>query len=320
MLNFKLINIESEYLNIIKLPSKSLFVKSGENIKAQVVDILPNGGIVLRVKGQLVEVQSEIPLQKGNQLLLKILPSTDKNNIKFQLISIVAKKTSLIELSTNLINSLKFKPFFSNISFNSTKITDSIIQNFISNFKVDLSKFESIIKNTGVLFETKIRKNLDVKNDLKFKLLSFLNNDNISPTDKDKIKELIRDIQQYQYLSKITDTFWTFLPLLINDVENSDFIYKKMKKSKKDIHFILIPLKLKNVGRIDITIVYFEKNLNITFLSKNKEFLSTLKKDVQTLKKNISDNFNLQISFYEREFDIENAIKNKFENIFNLKV
>jgi len=320
VLNFKLINIESEYLNIIKLPSKSLFVKSGENIKAQVVDILPNGGIVLRVKGQLVEVQSEIPLQKGNQLLLKILPSTDKNNIKFQLISIVAKKTSLIELSTNLINSLKFKPFFSNISFNSTKITDSIIQNFISNFKVDLSKFESIIKNTGVLFETKIRKNLDVKNDLKFKLLSFLNNDNISPTDKDKIKELIKDIQQYQYLSKITDTFWTFLPLLINDVENSDFIYKKMKKSKKDIHFILIPLKLKNVGRIDITIVYFEKNLNITFLSKNKEFLSTLKKDVQTLKKNISDNFNLQISFYEREFDIENAIKNKFENIFNLKV
>ncbi|RMD47769.1 MAG: hypothetical protein D6834_00140, partial [Aquificota bacterium] len=233
MLNYKLINLESEYLNIVKLPAKSLTLKSGENIKAQVVDILPSGGIVLRMKGQLVEVQSEIPLQKGSQLLLKILPSTDKNNIKFQLISIIAKKSSLIELSTNLINNLKFKPFFSNISFNNSKITNSIIQNFISNFKIDLSKFESVIKNTGVLFETKIKKNMDFKNDLKFKLLSFLNDNKISSTDKDKIKELIKDIQQYQYLSKITDTFWTFLPLLINDVENSDFIYKKLKSSKK---------------------------------------------------------------------------------------
>ncbi|RMA97204.1 hypothetical protein [Hydrogenothermus marinus] len=315
MLNFKLPSIEAEYLNIVKLPAKSLTLKAGENIKAQVVDILPSGGVVIRLKGQLVEVKSEIPLQKDTQLLLKILPSSDQNNVKLRLISILSKNEA--NIIKTILQNFQLKP--SNLDFKSVQILNLINEQLVLN--LNPSKLEQAIKNSGVFFESKIRKNLDYKNDLKFKLLKLLSDENINPAEKEKVKQLIKDIQQYQFLSKLTDSIWTFIPFFDKELEKVDFIYKKLRKNNKEYHLIIIPLTLKSIGNLQINILNFEKNLNISFFSENKKFLEKIKKNIEELQSKLQMlSFNANFSFIEGNINLENIAKNKFTNIFNIKV
>jgi len=316
VLNYKLISLENEYLTIIKPISKSLTIKPGENIKAQVIDVLPNGGIVLRVKGQLVEVQSEIPLQKGTQLLLRMLELSDKNIIKFQFISqnhVSNKLNNVANLKENinisqLVNTFKnLKPEFKSI----------LVNNFYSIY--DISKFSEIIKNTGLLFEGKLRKGENFKNDMKFKLLTLLNNKYISNEDKEKIRNLIKDIQDYQYLSRLTDTFWTFIPILEREILDAQFIYKKIDR-KSTVHFVLLKLKFNKAGQVDININLVDNKLFVNFFIESKKFMDFLKENINELKNELNLPFNITFAFFNKTFNEKEILNKNFKGIVNLKI
>ncbi len=316
MINYKSIALENEYLTIIKPVAKSLTIKPGENIKAQVVDILPNGGVALRVKGQLVEVQSEIPLQKGSQLLLKLLELSDKNVIKFQIIPNNISNTK-IENIMNLFKNINTANLLEEFSALKPEFKSILVNNFYSVY--DMSKFSEVIKNTGILFENKIKKGQDFKNDMKFKLFTLLSNKEISNEDREKIKQLIKDIQDYQYLSKLTDIFWTFIPVLEKGILDAQFLYKKLHK-KSTVHFVLIKLKFKKVGKVDININLIDNSLFINFFIENKNFMDFLKDNLNELKKELNPSFNITFSFFNKTFDEKKLLNKDFDGMINVKI
>ncbi|MDQ7056652.1 MAG: hypothetical protein Q9M89_09465 [Persephonella sp.] len=95
MINFKPLISNYEFFQIVKPLGKSIHLKSGENVKAEVIDILPTGGVVLRMKGGLLTVETDIPLQKDTTLLLKILSTSPEHRLKIQLIGILDKNNTV---------------------------------------------------------------------------------------------------------------------------------------------------------------------------------------------------------------------------------
>jgi hypothetical protein len=316
VLNYKLLSLDNEYLTIIKPAGKSLTIKPGENIKAQVVDILPDGGVLLRVKGQLLEVQSEIPLEKGTQLNLKILELSDKNIIKFQILSKLVSAN--IENINTLIDKLTLKKS-GNILLNLNPEFKSILIENIFSFS-NTSKFESILKNSGIFFENKLKKGLNYNDDIKFKLLKLLSSEETSASDKEKIKEIIKNIEQYQYISKLTDTIWTFIPLIEKDIQHFEFIYKKKQRKTLPVHFLLIRLEFRNLGSVDVNINLFNKNLFVNFFIENEKFLGILKEQVNELNKELNTMFTTSITFVNKKIDVKELVSKNFENLLDLKV
>ncbi len=81
-----------------KLPQSSLNLKVNGTVRAEVVDVLPSGSVLVRMNGQELELRTEIPLQKDTTLLLKVLgvPGSEKA-IKLQLLSIENPKEKKLQ-------------------------------------------------------------------------------------------------------------------------------------------------------------------------------------------------------------------------------
>ncbi|BAF70316.1 hypothetical protein [Nitratiruptor sp. SB155-2] len=95
-----------------KLPQASLNLKVNGTVRAEVVDVLPSGSVLVRINGQELEIRTEIPLQKDTTLLLKVLgmPGSEKA-IKLQLLEILDTKKEKVEKklqSLDLTKDLQF--------------------------------------------------------------------------------------------------------------------------------------------------------------------------------------------------------------------
>ncbi|MCX7738307.1 MAG: hypothetical protein N2Z80_02660 [Hydrogenothermaceae bacterium] len=96
MINFKPVQQNFEFFNIVKLLGASIPLSSGESVKADIVDVLPSGAVVLRIKDSYVTVKTEIPLTKENQLLLKVL-ELKENILKLQIVDIKSRENQQAE-------------------------------------------------------------------------------------------------------------------------------------------------------------------------------------------------------------------------------
>ncbi len=72
MINFKITSLDSGFLTIEKPSGKAISLKIGEVLKADVMDILPSGGVVLKVKGDSITAHSDVPLDKGSTAFFKV--------------------------------------------------------------------------------------------------------------------------------------------------------------------------------------------------------------------------------------------------------
>ncbi len=127
MLYFKTLNVEAEFLSQKPL-GKSISFHAGETIKAEVLDILPNGGVVIRTKGGKLTIKTEIPLNKDTSLLLKILPPTVDNKIRLQLIGVIENKAQS-KMNISEINNLLKEIIKNNVDI---KVFDEIVKFFLS--------------------------------------------------------------------------------------------------------------------------------------------------------------------------------------------
>lgn len=163
----------------------------------------------------------------------------------------------------------------------------------------DLAKGESIkalFENSGVLLETKVRNFMEglvsekefselLKSDLKANLLRLI--------EKKPINELasglIRDIETFQGLSKINNSFYTFLPFVWDNLRDADLCFKRGETNKGDRFSCRINLNLKRYGRLSVIIVLHHKRIFTSFMVEDRG-----------LKKIIEDNKNLlQRSFID---------------------
>lgn len=85
MINFKITGLDNNFLTIEKAAGKSIPLKLGELVKAEIMDILPTGGVTLKIKGNFITAQTTVPLEKGAEAFFKVtsLP-IDGKELKLQ--------------------------------------------------------------------------------------------------------------------------------------------------------------------------------------------------------------------------------------------
>lgn len=81
MINFKITGFDNTFLTIEKPAGKAISLKLGEIVKAEVMDILPSGGVTLKIKGDFITAKTEVPLEKGAVAFFKVtdLPAEGKD-------------------------------------------------------------------------------------------------------------------------------------------------------------------------------------------------------------------------------------------------
>ncbi len=72
MINFKITNLGDGSLSLEKPSGKTMSLKLGEILRADVMDILPSGEVTLKVKGDIVTAKTEVPLDKGATAFFKV--------------------------------------------------------------------------------------------------------------------------------------------------------------------------------------------------------------------------------------------------------
>ncbi len=308
MINIKPFTSPYEYIQITKPQGYSLSLKVGEVVKAEVIDILPTGGIVIRMKGSYITVRTEIPLQKESSLLLKILELPQDNRLKIQLISILNNKNLNInksELSKLSIVSLGKLVSLENLTefekimlfqLLKEKINPVDLNNipltFIKNISPENLKYA--VYNSGIFLEAKLKnilkgKKEDIKNDMKAFLLK---------SDKNQYLE---NIYIYQLLSKLTKSIYTYIPIVLDGLDGFEFSYKKNKKGH---HTVKLNLNFKIHGKVLIFVSYYKSFLNVFFKFEDNKLKSICEENIEQLKEKLS---NIKASFYffgdETSFD-----------------
>lgn len=72
MINFKITSLDTGFLTIEKAAGKAISLKLGEIVKAEVMDILPSGGVTLKIKGDFITAKTEVPMEKGAVAFFKV--------------------------------------------------------------------------------------------------------------------------------------------------------------------------------------------------------------------------------------------------------
>ena len=316
MINLKPINLESEFINVVKTVIRGVELKAGENVKAQVVDVLPSGGVVLKIKGILVEVQSEIPLQKDTQLLLQILPTPEKGVVKLRLLSLLPlkeqTKLNFTKLE-NIISSLKnWRPFI-NFKELPTKFWQTFSTNFITSYIFSGKELKDKLLNTGIFLEKRLKENKPVKDDIKGKLLKILNDPETPKEVKEFARQLLSNIESYQMISKLSGSFFTYIPILLPDLKISQFVYRPKEEKGIKIHNIFLDLEFTDIGKLLVHILYQQqKKLYINFYTENKSFADRLLRNSHELLDSIKKEFpNAYINVVAHLPKIEAILSNK---------
>jgi hypothetical protein len=110
MINFKITGIDNTFISIEKPTGKAISLKLGEIVKAEVMDMLPTGGVTLKVKGDFITAKTDIPLEKGAIAFFKVtdLPVEGKD-LKLQFMGYTPESANEQEITLPYFN-LKESP------------------------------------------------------------------------------------------------------------------------------------------------------------------------------------------------------------------
>jgi hypothetical protein len=104
-----------------------------------------------------------------------------------------------------------------------------------------------------------------------------------------EVNGLLKDLSAFQLLSKISDSFWTFLPVQWQDLKNGDLVFKRRTASNGDVSYSCgIHLDLGDeMGHISVFMVYQFRDFNLTL----KVDHPGLKAEVDSHLKDLKENF-----------------------------
>jgi len=88
MINFKITSLLDGNLSLDAAQGKSVLLKPGEVVTAQVMNVLESGDVLLKIKGELITARTEVPLQQGDTALFKVSDSGQSglNQLKLQFV------------------------------------------------------------------------------------------------------------------------------------------------------------------------------------------------------------------------------------------
>ncbi len=93
MINFKVSDLFQGLITVVKPSGKPIPLNIGEIVKGEVMDLLPTGGVTLKIKGSYITARTDLPLQKSSEVMLKVLgTSSTPNELRLQFMGEAEKK------------------------------------------------------------------------------------------------------------------------------------------------------------------------------------------------------------------------------------
>lgn len=334
-------------LFIGRADSKGLSFRPDETLQAEVIDVLNEGNILLKIKAHTVNVRSEIPLNIGQLIKLRVIGIQANGDLEMRFMGHVdlsaeriqsylgtmkamldedllnVKTTKFNQLMYKLLKTISGNPmmpdeikarleeiFLKALKAEGEYITQRLL-GFINRLTEDetsrtaIEKIKALIKgieelqgdnlktaieNTGLIFEARLKRiihsnkpeGLDIllDKDLKANLLR-LSGEGIL---KKEVLSLIRDIEAFQILSKVTDSFYSFLPLIWKDLRDGGIMFKKGEDKGGDKNFFCrLNLDLKRHGRIAVMVTLHNKDFFVSFFVEDTGFRRVIEENKELL-------------------------------------
>lgn len=101
---------------------------------------------------------------------------------------------------------------------------------------------------------------------------------------------MLRDIETFQALSKITDSFYTFLPLDWKELKEGDIAFKKGEESESGTssYSCRVKLDLDQAGELTVLVLMFRGDFYVSFKAEKKSFQNVLEAGVGDLRHNFA--------------------------------
>ncbi|MCE5311927.1 MAG: flagellar hook-length control protein FliK [Nitrospiraceae bacterium] len=139
-----------------------------------------------------------------------------------------------------------------------------------------------------------------------------------------QIDGLLKDVESFQLLSKVTDSFYTFLPVSWSELKDAEVIFKRGKSDAKGLSYsCTLNLDLDSFGKVSVMMFMYNRDFFVSFKTQNPEFQKLLSSAVDDLKTAFEEKgLSLKgVNFIERDaaFPDEMESENGFTKSINIK-
>lgn len=136
---------------------------------------------------------------------------------------------------------------------------------------------------------------------------------------------LLRDIETFQLLSKLTNSFYTFLPVLWEGLKEAEIAFKKSRSGPEGkSYYCLLHLDFDRLGKLTIVAMMQGRDFFISFKTSRDKMREVLSKNVRELEQVFdAQGFTLKGVSFLREEESQLALFERlesFENIVNFKI
>jgi len=98
------------------------------------------------------------------------------------------------------------------------------------------------------------------------------------------IDGLLQDVETFQLLSKLTDSFYTFLPFVWKGLKEADIAFKRSGGGPGGrSYYCLVHLELEELGKLEIVAMMAGAEFYVTFKSDHDSFRSVLEAHLNEL-------------------------------------
>lgn len=139
-----------------------------------------------------------------------------------------------------------------------------------------------------------------------------------------QINGLLKDVETFQLLSKVTDSFYTFLPVSWSELKDAEVVFKRGKSDAKGLSYsCTLNLDLDNFGKLTVMMLMYNKNFYVSFRAQNPEFQEVLNSSVEDLKAAFQEKglYLKGVKFVDRDSDVMDDFEqeNGFAKSINIK-
>lgn len=306
------LSLEKLLLQSLKLSGKGIHARIDEFIN-QLPEKIKDHPIVADIKKNSL-INIEMILQTP---IKSILHNTG--------VILEPKLMAIAQLFLNIIKGLD-DPNLSPVKQESFKISQyieathsqqSLLQHKILSLKDDLKA--GLLKLRQLLFDNSQIDKADIAN-LK---ATIGETSRPHPELISKISSLIKDIETFQILSKVTDSFYTFLPVIWQNLRDCNLSIRHGKRNAKgESYSCRINLELERLGKLSAVIMMLNREFIIFLKADNPDFQSILNKNIEGLYKSFKESkLNLKaVNFLKINESIEQIEELEFEKGLSTRV
>jgi hypothetical protein len=136
---------------------------------------------------------------------------------------------------------------------------------------------------------------------------------------------LLQDIESFQLLSKLTDSFYTFLPFIWDGLKEAEIAFKRSGRGPQSrSYYCLVHLNLEELGKLEIVAMMTGPEFYVSFKSDHDKFRSVLNAHLSELRQMFAaKGLKLAlVSFYRMEEKQLAPFERleSFESIINIKI